>query len=115
MSRAKIAHSEGLPALTAWRESVANGDASVSVPGLASGPAPGSGVVPAPALRPGALALAVRYTLQTFADRSPGAPVEVRVPPYGAAQCVAGPRHTRGTPPNIVETDATTWLCLVTG
>src|SRR6218665_2532042 len=40
---------------------------------------------------------------------------EVGAPPYGAAQCVAGPRHTRGTPPNIVETDATTWLCLVTG
>jgi hypothetical protein len=41
--------------------------------------------------------------------------VEVRVPPYGAVQCVEGPRHTRGTPPNVVETDASTWLELVTG
>jgi hypothetical protein len=39
----------------------------------------------------------------------------VRVPPFGAVQCVEGPRHTRGTPPNVVETDAATWLALVTG
>ena len=39
----------------------------------------------------------------------------MRVPPYGAVQCVEGPRHTRGTPPNVVETDAATWLELVTG
>ncbi len=37
------------------------------------------------------------------------------MPPFGAVQCVAGPRHTRGTPPNVVETDAGTWLALVTG
>ncbi|MGW2196097.1 sterol carrier family protein, partial [Streptosporangium sp. NPDC001682] len=41
--------------------------------------------------------------------------VEVRVPPYAAVQCVEGPRHTRGTPPNVVETDARTWLDLATG
>jgi putative sterol carrier protein len=41
--------------------------------------------------------------------------VEVRVPPFGAVQCVAGPRHGRGTPPNVVETDARTWLALATG
>jgi hypothetical protein len=39
----------------------------------------------------------------------------VRVPPFGVTQCVEGPRHTRGTPPNVVETDADTWLALVTG
>jgi putative sterol carrier protein len=41
--------------------------------------------------------------------------VELRVPPFVAVQCVAGPRHTRGTPPNVVETDAATWLRLATG
>jgi hypothetical protein len=39
----------------------------------------------------------------------------VRIPPYAAIQCVAGPRHTRGTPPNVVETDAVTWILLATG
>ena len=37
------------------------------------------------------------------------------MPPFGAVQCVEGPRHTRGTPPNVVETDAETWLGLATG
>ena len=61
------------------------------------------------------LATAVRFTLEELAQRAPGRSVEVRVPPYGAVQCVEGPRHTRGTPPNVVETDAATWLELVTG
>lgn len=60
-------------------------------------------------------ALAVRYTLQLLAEIAPGGTVEVRVPPFGAVQCVEGPRHTRGTPPNVVETDAETWLGLATG
>ena len=46
---------------------------------------------------------------------APGNAVEVRVPPDGAVQAVEGPRHTRGTPPNVVETDAQTWLALATG
>ncbi|HEY0638900.1 MAG TPA: sterol carrier family protein, partial [Pseudonocardiaceae bacterium] len=46
---------------------------------------------------------------------APGGSVEVRVPPFGVVQCVAGPRHTRGTPPNVVQTDPRTWLLLVTG
>jgi len=58
---------------------------------------------------------AVRYTLEELADRAPGNSVEVRVPPAGAVQAVAGPRHTRGTPPNVVETDPGTWLGLATG
>ena len=37
------------------------------------------------------------------------------MPPYGAIQCVAGPRHTRGTPPNVIETDPMTWVALATG
>ena len=60
-------------------------------------------------------ATAVRYALEELAERAPGNSVEVRVPPFGVAQCIAGPRHTRGTPPNVVETDAVTWLALVTG
>lgn len=58
---------------------------------------------------------AVRFTLEELADIAPGNAVEVRVPPDGAVQAVAGPRHTRGTPPNVVETDAQTWLALATG
>ncbi|ACZ32094.1 hypothetical protein Xcel_3092 [Xylanimonas cellulosilytica DSM 15894] len=58
---------------------------------------------------------AVRFTLEELADVAPGNAVEVRVPPAGAVQAVPGPRHTRGTPPNVVETDVETWLGLVTG
>jgi hypothetical protein len=57
----------------------------------------------------------VRYTLEELASLAPGRTVEVRVPPYGAVQCIEGPVHTRGTPPNVIETDAATWLRLVTG
>ncbi|MFI7574639.1 sterol carrier family protein [Micromonospora sp. NPDC049497] len=58
---------------------------------------------------------AVRALLTALAERAPGRSVEVRVPPYGAVQCVPGPRHTRGTPPNVVETDPETWLRLAAG
>lgn len=61
------------------------------------------------------VATAVRYSLQLLAERAEGNTVEVRVPPFGAVQCISGPRHTRGTPPNVVETDARTWLALATG
>jgi len=61
------------------------------------------------------VAMAVRYALEELAARAPGRTLEVRVPPYGAVQCVEGPRHTRGTPPNVIEMDARTWLDLVTG
>ncbi|MGH3810665.1 MAG: sterol carrier family protein [Pseudonocardiaceae bacterium] len=60
------------------------------------------------------LARAVRLSLRTLAQVAPGATVEVRVPPFAAVQCVAGPRHTRGTPPNVIETDPRTWLELAT-
>jgi hypothetical protein len=60
-------------------------------------------------------ATAVRWTLQRLADAVPGNSVEVRVPPFAAVQAVPGPRHTRGTPPNVVETDAATWIALATG
>ena len=58
---------------------------------------------------------AVRALLTALAERAPGRSVEVRVPPYGAVQCLPGPRHTRGTPPNVVEMDPATWLALATG
>jgi hypothetical protein len=60
-------------------------------------------------------ATAVRYLLQLLAEEAPGNTVEVRVPPFGAVQAIEGPRHTRGTPPNVIETDAATWLALATG
>ncbi|RMI29606.1 sterol carrier family protein [Nocardia stercoris] len=61
------------------------------------------------------LAAAVRGTARTLAANAPGHSVEVRVPPFVAVQCIEGPRHTRGTPPNVVETDPRTWLLLATG
>jgi len=61
------------------------------------------------------LATAVRYLLQVLAEASPGRSVEVRVPPFGAVQAVDGPRHTRGTPPNVVEIDAETFVAVATG
>ena len=65
--------------------------------------------------RAGALRAAVAYLLGLLAEDAPGRAVEVRVPPYAAVQCVAGPRHTRGTPPNVIETDPATWVRLATG
>lgn len=61
------------------------------------------------------LATSVRYLLQLLAEKAPGHTVEVRVPPYGAVQVIEGPRHTRGTPPNVVETDPATWIALALG
>lgn len=88
--RRRIPQAEGLQALAVWR------------------------VDPSAASR-ATVAMAVRFTLEELATRAPGRTLEVRVPPYGAVQCVEGPRHTRGTPPNVIETDARTWLDLVTG
>jgi hypothetical protein len=59
--------------------------------------------------------LLVKHFLAVLGDRAPGRSVEVRVPPYAAVQAVPGVRHTRGTPPAVIETDAETWLALATG
>ncbi len=64
---------------------------------------------------PGALRIAVRVLADQLATTHPGRSVEVRVPPYAAVQCIAGPRHTRGTPPNVVETDPATFVGLACG
>ena len=61
------------------------------------------------------LAAAVRASLRALAAVAPGRSVEVRVPPFAAVQCIAGPRHTRGTPSNVVQTDPRTWLELAGG
>jgi hypothetical protein len=88
--RRRIPPDEGLQALKVWRED--------------------------PCAAPQAtVATAVRYALEELAARAPGRALEVRVPPYGAVQCVEGPRHTRGTPANVIEMDSRTWLDLVTG
>lgn len=88
MARRRIAASDGAAAIAAWHSGLAD---------------------------PAALAVAVRFSLEELAALVPGNSVEVRVPPLGVTQCVPGPRHTRGTPPNVVETDPETWLGLVTG
>jgi Bacterial SCP ortholog len=62
-----------------------------------------------------AVASAARFLLGVLATVSPGRSVEIRVVPLAAVQAVAGPRHTRGTPPNVVETDPLTWVRLATG
>jgi hypothetical protein len=58
---------------------------------------------------------AARYLLYLLAARHPGRVLEVRVPPVAAVQCLPGPVHTRGTPPNVVETDPRTWIRLAAG
>jgi hypothetical protein len=64
---------------------------------------------------PGALRAATRYLLDLLASAVPGRAVEVRVPPYAAVQCVGGPRHTRGTPANVIEMGPLTWVRLAAG
>jgi hypothetical protein len=87
MARARIADDVGEPAV---RAALAGGDRTTT-------------------------ATAVRYLLQLLAENAQGNTVEVRVPPFGAVQAIEGPRHTRGTPPNVIEMDAATWLALATG
>ncbi len=65
--------------------------------------------------RPAALRAVTRYLLDLLAAAAPGRAVEVRVPPYAAVQCIGGPRHTRGTPANVIEMDPVTWVRLAAG
>ena len=58
---------------------------------------------------------AVKQSLALLSERAPGRAIEVRIPPYAAVQCGDGPTHTRGTPPNVIEMSAETWLALATG
>jgi Bacterial SCP ortholog len=61
------------------------------------------------------LRLLSKHFLAVLEARAPGRSVEVRVPPYAAVQVIPGVRHTRGTPPAVVEMDAPTWIALATG
>ena len=58
---------------------------------------------------------AVKESLEVLVTKAPGRAIEVRIPPYAAVQCGDGPTHTRGTPANVIEMDATTWLALANG
>lgn len=93
MARRRISAAEGRAALGFWQEAQDSGE------------------------RPDrrTTATAVRFLLEELAERAPGNSVEVRVPPFGVTQCIEGPTHTRGTPPNVVELSAETWVGLATG
>jgi hypothetical protein len=95
IARRRIGVEEGMAALAAWQEAARS---------ASNDPVPRS-----------VTATAVRYSLEEVTARAPGNSVEVRVPPFGVTQCVEGPRHTRGTPPNVIECDAGTWLSMVSG
>ena len=95
--RRRIPVPEGHAALTSWARTHAQDPAAAA------------------ALPRSTRATAVRFALEEVATRVPGNSVEVRVPPFGVAQAIPGPRHTRGTPPNVVEMDAVTWMSLATG
>ncbi len=94
-ARRRIKVAAGREAVAAWRESTV--------------------AEPTEATDRTTLATAVRYVLEELGARAPGRSVEVRVPPFGAVQCIEGSTHTRGTPPAVIETDAATWLALATG
>lgn len=88
MARRRISRDDGEAALAQWRAGAADRPATIR---------------------------AVRYLLEELGERAPGGSVEVRVPPAGVVQVLEGPRHVRGTPPNVVETTMQTWLELATG
>ena len=95
MARRRIKHEDGIDAIN----SVIQAD-KLSTPLLDSD---------------AAFVTAVRYLLEELAEVAPGNSVEVRVPPLGAPQCIEGPRHTRGTPPNVVEMSPRVWFDLALG
>ena len=109
VSRRRIAVDEGRAALAAWQ------DATAPAPGTREPSTGGTSTEGTSTVPRTTIATAVRYSLEEVSARAPGNSVEVRVPPFGVTQCVEGPRHTRGTPPNVIECDAATWLGMVTG
>lgn len=105
MAKRRITEADGLAALRAVL-AVPAGDVAAGAPATQNrATAPDRATV----------ATAVRFLLEELAERAPGNSVEMRVPPFGAVQCVTGPKHTRGTPPNVIETDAETWIALAVG
>ncbi len=114
VSRRRIAVDEGRAALAAWQAATPAppGTRAPGPQGTGTGGTSTEGTGPLPRTT---IATAVRYSLEEVSARAPGNSVEVRVPPFGVTQCVEGPRHTRGTPPNVIECDAATWLAMVSG
>ena len=110
-ARRRIDPDAGAQALRQWAQERNTSDAA----GAGSGAGPDSASPADRASRRRVTATAVRYTLEELAACAPGRSVEVRVPPFGVTQAVAGTVHRRGTPPSVVETDAATWLALATG
>ncbi|WP_196717260.1 sterol carrier family protein [Actinomyces trachealis] len=116
-ARRRIDLAQGAQAVRAWAGAVSANRETASAAAVAEV------ATATAAAHPGALArldrttvaTAVRFTLEELAACAPGRSVEVRVPPYGVTQAVAGTVHRRGTPPSVVETDADTWLALATG
>jgi hypothetical protein len=78
-------------------------------------PKPSRSYLDSEAMRDPEIMNEVKSSLAALAAKSPGRAIEVRVPPYAAIQCGEGPTHTRGTPPNVIEMDAATWLSLASG
>ncbi|GIG53948.1 sterol carrier family protein [Demequina activiva] len=105
--RRRIDPAAGRAALRNWRASTREAD--LHQPGVAIAQDA------APTVDRATLATAVRFSLEELASRAPGGALEVRVPPFGATQCIEGPSHRRGTPPAVVEMSAVVWLGLVTG
>ncbi|MET3923730.1 sterol carrier family protein [Arthrobacter sp. UYEF20] len=122
VARRRIPVEDGRSALAAWLQANTGAQGSPGTGPAAGGPASPDPVSAgaaaagaAAAVSRSTLATAVRYSLEEVTARAPGNSVEVRVPPFGVTQCVEGPRHTRGTPPNVIECDAGTWLAMVSG
>nr|WP_300339507.1 sterol carrier family protein [Actinomyces sp.] len=113
-ARRRIDISAGAQAVREWARSqdAAGGAAEAA---HTHAPSQGQGALAARSARRRVTATAVRFSLEELAACAPGHAVEVRVPPFGATQAVAGTVHRRGTPPSVVETDAQTWLRLATG
>jgi len=112
-ARRKISLPVGRAALAAWLDTQRDcimhpfdPDVAVEQAVLDSQPTPPDRTV---------VATAVRYCLEELNARAPGQALEVRVPPFGATQCIEGPRHTRGTPPGVVEMAPEVWLAVATG
>ncbi|ETJ03026.1 MAG: sterol carrier family protein [Actinomyces urogenitalis] len=113
-ARRRIDISAGAQAVREWASAQDAADCDGGAP-QAAGPSQGQGSLAARSAQRRVTATAVRFSLEELAACAPGHAVEVRVPPFGATQAVAGTVHRRGTPPSVVETDAQTWLRLATG
>lgn len=115
--RRKTSEEAGMTAVREVRALFASFEDSSAVPAepVTTEPAPVEVSQAFAALPRSVRATFVRFTLEELATLAPGNSVEVRVPPLGVTQCVAGPRHTRGTPPSVVETSPAVWAALVLG